>query len=183
MPEFSLRRAPLFALAIGLLLCLICGLAAHAQDSAAGAGSQDETNKQLLQRISELEAKVKQLEEKEASPPPAAAPAPAPAPEPEPVVEQPPVNAVADRLKLLLFGDTGYQIGHYYGPTSTFELGEFDMFATARLTDRVSVLGEVLYTFGEDNFISVDLERLPERLFRRLDRAHSYGHRLLQHGL
>jgi hypothetical protein len=160
MPEFSLRRAPLFALAIGLLLCLICGLAAHAQDSAAGAGSQEEANKQLLQRISELEAKVKQLEEKEASPPPAAAPAPAPAPEPEPVVEQPPVNAVADRLKLLLFGDTGYQIGHYYGPTSTFELGEFDMFATARLTDRVSVLGEVLYTFGEDNFISVDLERL-----------------------
>ena len=148
MPEFSLKTRSPFCPGYRPAPCLFCGLAAHAQDSAAGAGSQEEANKQLLQRISELEAKVKQLEEKEASPPPAAAPAPAPAPEPEPVVEQPPVNAVADRLKLLLFGDTGYQMGHYYGPTSTFELGEFDMFATARLTDRVSV-SEKSYTPSE----------------------------------
>lgn len=164
MPKVSLTRAPLLALAIGLLLCLVCGFATHAQDAPATAGSQDEANKQLLQRIGELEAKVKQLEEKEASPPPAAAASPAPAapaPSPEaPPVEQPQVNAVADRLKLLLFGDTGYQIGHFYGPTSTFELGEFDMFATARLTDRVSTLAEILFTANSNNRVSLDVERL-----------------------
>jgi hypothetical protein len=109
---------------------------------------------------------VKQLEEKEAAgssaPAPSAAPAPAPssAPEPVPVVEQPAANEVAPRLKLLLFGNVGYQIGQYFSPTSSFELGEFDMFATARLTDRVSALAEILFTSQSDNSIGVDVERL-----------------------
>ncbi len=169
MPKISLRLITQLSLGMGLVVgsamclgtCLICAPLVQAQDAPA---SQDDANKQLLERVRELEAKVKQLEEKEAAsapaPAPAAAPAPAPAPEPAPAMEQPQVNAVADRLKLLLFGDTGYQTGHFYGPTSSFEFGEFDMFATARLTDHVSVLGEVLYTASSTNSISLDIERL-----------------------
>ncbi|MBZ5642437.1 MAG: hypothetical protein LAO19_06740 [Acidobacteriia bacterium] len=161
MPKISVSLATQLSLAAGLALCLVCGTAAHGQDSSAG---QDDTNKQLLERVRELEAKVKQLEEHQATasatPPPAPAPAPAPAAEPVAVVEQPQVNAVADRLKLLLFGDAGYQTGHFFGPTSTFEFGEFDIFATARLTDKFSAIGEILYTAGSDNAVKLDIERL-----------------------
>jgi len=138
----------LSTLAIGITLAI----QVSAQDASAAAPSQVDVNKQLLERISELEAKVKQLEEKQARP--------APAPEPAPVVEQPPANVVADRLKLNFFGDLGYQTGHYYGPTNSFEFGEFDMFTTARLSDRLSALGEVLFSSSADNSVAIDIERL-----------------------
>ena len=143
MPMISLRLFKQLGLAIGLALCLVCEPMAHAQDAPANA---DDATKQLLERVRELEAKVKQLQEKgsAATSPPAATGTPVP--EPAPVIEQPPVNEVAARLKLLLFGDTGFQAGRFYGPTNTFEFGEFDMFATARLTDRVSALAEILFT-------------------------------------
>jgi hypothetical protein len=159
MPKIFLRLSTQLSLAIGLALCLIFGTIAQAQNVSA---SQDDATNQLLQRVRELEAKVKQLEERQpaAAAAPAAAPTPAPAPEPVAVVEQPQVNAVADRLKLLLFGDTGYRIGQFYGPTSTFEFGQFDLFATARLSDRLSAIGEILFTSSSDNTIALDVERL-----------------------
>jgi hypothetical protein len=155
MPKISLRLVAQLSLAIGLALCPACGTIVCAQDAPA---SQEDTNKRLLERIRELEAEMKQLKEKLAAP--TAVAAPAPAPEPAPVVEQPQVNEVAPRLKLLFFGDTGYQIGHYFAPTNTFEFGEFDMFATARLTDRVSALAEILFTSSSDNSVGIDVERL-----------------------
>lgn len=157
MPSISLRQASPLWLAIVLTFYLGCGAPARAQDSPT---SQEETIKQLLERVRELEEKVNQLEQTRPSAPAAEPPAPPPAPPPEPVVEQTPVNVVADRLKLLLFGDTGYQMGHFYGPTSTFEFGEFDLFATARISDRVSTLAELLFTSSSDNSIGVDVERL-----------------------
>jgi len=159
MPKNSSRLVTKLGLAVGLVLCLGCGINAQAQQSPA---SPADTNKELLERVRELEAKVKQLEEKQAvaASTPATSPAPAPAPEPVAVVEQPPVNVVADRMKLLLFGDTGYQVGRFYGPTNTFEFGEFDMFATARLTDRISALAEVLFTSTSGNVVGIDVERL-----------------------
>jgi hypothetical protein len=159
MPKIFSRLFTQPGLAIVLALCLVCGTMAQAQDAPANA---DEATKQLLERVRELEAKVKQLEAQQATAAtaPPAPPAPAPAPEPAAVVEQPQVNEVAPRLKLLLFGDTGYQVGHFYGPTSTFEFGEFDMFATARLTERVSALAEILFTSSSDNSVAVDVERL-----------------------
>jgi hypothetical protein len=157
MPKISLRLVTNLGLTTGLILCLATGTAAQDQNAPA---SQDETTKQLQEQVRDLQANVKDLQSKLASVTAAAASPPAAAPEPAPVIEQPPVNAVADRLKLLLFGDTGYQAGHFYGPTSTFEFGEFDMFATARLSDRVSVLAEILFTSNSDNSVGLDIERL-----------------------
>jgi hypothetical protein len=151
MLKISLRLFTQPGLAIGLALCLVCGTIAQAQDAPTIA---DEATKQLLERVRELEAKVKQLEAQQSNS------ATAPALEPAPVIEQPPVNVVADRLKLLLFGDTGYQAGRFYGSNNSFELGEFDMFATARLSDRVTALAEVLFTASSSNSISLDIERL-----------------------
>jgi len=136
--------------ATGLAFCLAAVIPAYAQQTAGSTASQGEINKQLLDRINELESEVKQLKEQ---------PAPAPTPEPVSVVEVRHQNEVAQRLKLNFFGDTGYQIGHFYGPTNTFEFGEFDMFATAHLSDRLSALGEVLFTSSSDNTVGLDLER------------------------
>jgi hypothetical protein len=160
-------------LAIVLSFCLVCSVACRAKDSSP---TPEETTRQLLERVRELEAKVQQLEEREAAmasatepladvktpPTPTLAPvaAPVPAPTAAPAPQESAVNEVAERLKLLYFGDVGYQTGHYYGPTSTFEFGEFNMFATARLTDHISVLADVLLTSNPDNSVDIDMERL-----------------------
>lgn len=158
MATIFLTRTMSLSFTIGLLLFLRPGIGARAQDPAA---SPDDVGQQWVQPAGELEGRANQPGEKEGAeiPAPAATSAPAIPPNAGPAADQP-VNVVADRLKLLLFGDTGYQIGHFYGPTSTFEFGEFDMFATARLTDRVSALAEILFTSSSDNSVSVDVERL-----------------------
>jgi hypothetical protein len=156
---------------IFLALSMLLALSAHAQQPPSTPPSTpmtaDEVNRQLLQRVIDLEAKVKQLEEKQtgsaaaplAAAPAAVAPAPvAPAPEPPPEVEMPTVNEVAPRLKLVVFGDVGAQ-GYTHVP-DTFEFGSLDLFMRARLSEKISVLGEVLFTAESDNSISPDVERL-----------------------
>jgi hypothetical protein len=118
---------------------------ARAQDTSTPAASQDDLNKQLLDRIQQLEKEVQQLKAQ----PPAA---------PEPAVEPPAVNEVAPRLKLNVFGDVGYQ--WYNHVPNTFEFGSLDLFMRARLSDKVSALGEVLFIAQSDNSIGVDVERL-----------------------
>jgi hypothetical protein len=70
----------------------------------------------------------------------------------------PSVNEVAPRLKMVVFGDVGAQ-GYTHIP-DTFEFGSLDLFMRARLSDRVSVLGEVLFIASGDNSIDLDIERL-----------------------
>jgi hypothetical protein len=142
-----------------LVLSLLMGFPSQAQQSPNPPTNQDEVNRQLMRRLQELEDEVKQLKAQQPAAG-AAAPAPAPSPAPEPAVEMPAVNEVAPRLKLNFFGDLGYQIGHYYGPTNAFEMSEFDMFVTARISERVSLLGEILFTPGTDNRVGLDIERL-----------------------
>jgi hypothetical protein len=140
---------------IGLASCL--GFAAQAQQATNTSTSGDDTSKQLLQRIDQLEAKVKQLEEKQAAPPALTA---VPAPATTVIEEEPRPNVVAQRLKFQLFGDIGAQGSDQKGTTNSFQVGSFDMFMAARLSDRASVLGElVVIPFG-DNVVETDLERL-----------------------
>jgi hypothetical protein len=63
-------------------------------------------------------------------------------------------------VQLRLFGDVGYHATDLHGDTNTFYLGSLDMFMTGNLSDRVSVLGEVLFTSAPDNSITPDVERL-----------------------
>src|SRR5579864_5809346 len=101
---------------IGLALCLTFAPSAHTHQASSADASASDTNLQLLQRINQLEAKVKQLEEKQA-----------PAPAPEPVVEGPRVNAVNDRLKFNVFGDVGYRATDRKATPNTFEIGSLDL--------------------------------------------------------
>jgi len=153
----SIKAAPKLSRVVGLAICMMLALSVRAQQSAS-TGGPDDINTQLLRRIDQLEAKVKQLEEKQVAPAPVAlAPAPAPAP-PSPELEMPTVNEIAPRLKMVVFGDVG--AGGYTHVPDTFEFGSLDLFLRARLSDRVSVLGEVLFTAENDNSISPDVERL-----------------------
>jgi hypothetical protein len=135
---------------LGFTLCIMVGLVAHAQQAADAAPNQTDSNQVLLQRINELEGKVKQLQEKQVSEVAA----------PEPAVEQPRVNAVNDRLKLNVFGDVGYETRDLKPSTNTFEIGSLDLFMTAHLSEKVSALAEVLFIAADDNSILPDVERL-----------------------
>lgn len=147
---------------IAFVLCLALAPPAHAQPATNTVTTQDDANQRLLDRINQLEAKVKKLEEKQAAPVSQAAPAPvpeaAPTPEPPAAVEAPTVNEVAPRLKLVVFGDVGAQ-GYTQTP-DTFLFGSLDLFMRARLSDKVFVLGEILFVAQNNNNIRPDVERL-----------------------
>ena len=151
-----------FAHTISVLLVLSCSIAishsAPGQEAGSGPLSQDELNRQLLQRIQELEDQVKQLQQKQPAPAVTTAPLPVPAPAVAPEPEMPTVNEVAPRLKLNVFGDVGY--AWYNHVPNTFEFGSLDLFMTARLSNKVSALGEALFVAQSDNSIGVDVERL-----------------------
>jgi hypothetical protein len=125
---------------------------AQTQPAAGAASSQNDQTQQLLNRLQELEKQVAELKSQAT-----AAPAPAVEPAPEP----PAVNEVNPRLKLNVFGDVGFEANDKKGNVSnTFEIGSLDLFMTSRLSDRFSLLGELLFISSEDNTISPDVERL-----------------------
>jgi len=141
------------------LLFLIVPLVAipvHAQD--APQQTNDEKLQELTKQVQELQAQVRALEAKQANA--AAVPAAAPAVGPEPVLEEPAYTPPAG-IKLRLFGDVGYTASDLRGATNSFYLGSADLFMTGNLSDRVSILGDVLFTSSPvDNGVSVDVERL-----------------------
>ena len=59
-----------------------------------------------------------------------------------------------------MFGDVGYKASDLKPSTNTFRIGSLDLFMTARLSDKVSALGEVLFISQSDNSIGPDIERL-----------------------
>jgi hypothetical protein len=63
VPQQGLHKMPGV---LGLAVCIIMGLVAHAQQ-APDAMPQIDSNQLLLQRINELEVEVKQLQQKQAS--------------------------------------------------------------------------------------------------------------------
>jgi hypothetical protein len=58
------------------------------------------------------------------------------------------------------FGDAVWQETDEPGEANTFSLGQFTLYPTATLSDRLSTLAEIVVEAGEDNFIHVDLERV-----------------------
>jgi type II secretory pathway pseudopilin PulG len=148
-------------LAILALLALLFSQSAYGQD--ASQTTNDQKIQQLMQQVQQLQAQMKALQAQQsnavaAAPPPVVPPAAAPAPVAEPIQETytPPLG-----IKLRLFGDVGFDDSTLKGTTDSFYVGSLDMFMTGQLTDRVSALGEVLFTTSSvDNSISPDVERL-----------------------
>jgi hypothetical protein len=132
--------------------------------------AERDTIRLMSDQIQELQAKVKELEGRlnaiaaatpgpvrDSSVPVAATPLETPPPTPaQESQDDKPIPGV----KLRMFGDVGYEASDQKGETNSFHIGSLDLFLTGALTDRVSVLGEVLFLPVEDNSFEADVERL-----------------------
>ena len=169
----SPRHVLVYGGALALLLVLNQTVTASAYaDDQAHAGER-EALRRMNEQIQELQAKVKELEarlndgkggaspgavESNAPGNPLAKVTPPVAPPFE--AQESPENNSAPSVKLHMFGDVGYEATDQKGVTNSFYIGTLDLFMTGALTDRVSVLGEVLFSPNADNSFGVDVERL-----------------------
>jgi len=58
------------------------------------------------------------------------------------------------------FGDVGWQKTNLPGAADTFSLGQLTLYPTASISDRISVLAEIVLKEGGPNRVTVDLERV-----------------------
>src|SRR5579872_1478439 len=162
-----------------LLPILIFASALSAQQPAPVPTDDHVLIQQLLQRVQELEAEVRQLKAGGVSA--AATPAPA-APVPATTPPAAPIPAVAAaQIPAAVPGETGmhdmnmpglpgmqfrgfsdirYVAGDRKDLANTFSLGQFNLFITSKLSDKFSVLAEMVVEADPTNGMGIDLERL-----------------------
>ena len=172
---------------------LMAAPALLAQEPAASRATDSETVQLLLERVAELEAKVKKMDQLEArvkqlegerQPPVSAPSAPVPsetvpaqamvAPQKETKPEEaPPVPERMDVSETLLrirgFGDINLHGDNRKGDTTSFTLGQLNLFVTSDISERFKFLSEIIFEGGPDNIygvrtgqnntFSVDVER------------------------
>jgi hypothetical protein len=171
---------------VWLLSALLLTTPALAQ-SASGL-EMEPTVQMLLHRIEQLEARVAQLEAgKEvsfpnAAPPVTARPSTSVAPDrdrPQSETENQRVAAETepDRmdvsttwLRMRGFGDINFHGDTQKGDTTSFTLGQLNLFVTSEMSENFKFLGEIVFeggpdniygvTRGENNVFAVDVERL-----------------------
>src|ERR1700674_1061828 len=140
-----------------------------AQQTNAPPDMNPQTAQLLLQRMDQLEATVRELRAALAQAT-AAIPMPTPPqtappsqPEPEPQAEHP-MSEGMDLNKTLLrirgFSDVTLHGSNLKGDTTSFSLGQLDLFITSDLSDRLKLLSEIVFEAGRDNAFGVDVERL-----------------------
>jgi len=178
-----LMQAPLLLLGLFAVSPLVC-----AQQPSEALVSDKEMMQLLLQRISvleaqakkvdQLEARVKELEGAKSQIPPTEKTAVAvpPTATPEPESEAGGEHSMSDRMdvsKTLLrirgFGDTTLHGDTQKGDSTTFTLGQLDLFVTSDISEKFRFLSEIVFeggpdniygvTRGENNAFSVDVER------------------------
>jgi len=170
-----------------LLAMLLVPASSWAQNSGPSSGDHvQEAIAQLVEQIRQLQQqdhdlleRIKALEAKQsqASPVAEAAPAPAAAQSAE---EAPPAQAAVavphDRhdvhgIQFRGFGEVDYQVlnqrqpelgtgGFVPGSAGNFYTGDFGLFLTSRLTNKASVLSEIVFQEGDAQTYHVDLRRM-----------------------
>ena len=173
-----------FCLSLGVLALSAC---AWPQAPAGATDSQGQSVQLLLQRIDQLEARVKQLEAERTGAAANATPAPAQTTPPttqtappsegetEPSQPEPAERERLDFSKTLLrirgFGDVNLRGGNTLtGETTSFSLGQLNLFVTSDVSDKFGFLSEIVFEGGPDNIygqtvgsrntFSVDVERM-----------------------
>jgi hypothetical protein len=170
-------RKRILPLLLGSLLIATVLQAQQPEPSAATVPDR-QTLQLLLQRIGQLEARVKQLESERQS---SAVVTPAPGlaqPSAAPVneLEQQAESTMPERMdvsKTLLrirgFGDMTLHGDTQKGDTTSFSLGQLNLFVTSDISEKFKFLSEIIFeggpdniygvTKGENNTFSVDVER------------------------
>lgn len=157
-----------------LALLLLTVPVASGQQPGSLSSDDHQLIQQLLQRVQDLEAEVQRL--KGEAPPPAPLPpttAAVQAPVTQPLERKPaPMPAAAmggmggmtlpgtEGLQFRGFSDAGFSATDQKGSHSTFSHGAFNLFMTSKVTDKVSVLAELLFEFDPSNGVHTDLERM-----------------------
>src|SRR5467141_3369970 len=141
----------------------------YAQQTNAPSDMNPQTAQLLLQRMDQLEATVRELRAALAqataaipkpTPPQAAPPS---QPEPEPQAEHATSEGM-DLNKTLLrirgFGDVTLHGSNLKGDTTSFSLGQLDLFITSDVSEKLKFLSEIVFEAGQDNAFGVDVERM-----------------------
>lgn len=150
------------------------GVAAAAQESAEQSQLQ-----QLMRRVEELEGQVRELRARgdvAAAAPPSTAPqeaAAATAKEAARAQEEEQARAAAiggeaheghagagPRLQIQGFADVNYRASNGRGTTNAFSLGQLDLFITSQLSEKFSVVSELILEAKRDNSFEFEIHRL-----------------------
>jgi hypothetical protein len=152
-----------------LLLAMVVNSAAVWAQQSNGADADKQTIQLLLQRIDKLESQVARLNAAVQQTPPAAPasgtpPSPAPSEtQPEMESEMQPEAAAVDFSKTLLrirgFADIDLHGDNRKGDTTSFTLGQLNLFVTSDISEKFKFLSEIVFEAGRDNAFGVDLER------------------------
>src|SRR4029077_15819294 len=178
-PARARRTSTGWALAL-TLAALLGAPVLRAQQAADGADSDKQTIQMLVRRVEQLEARVAQLESGKSSAA-AAAPAQAPAPSPAPASapaetpaagpaeesETKSAHTMAERmdtsntlLRIRGFGDVNLHGGDQRRTTTSFALGQVDLFVTSDVSEKFKFLSEIVFEADPTNSFGVDIERL-----------------------
>src|SRR5882724_2743721 len=159
--------------ALVMLAFLASAGIARAQQATDGAESDRQTIQILLRRVEQLEARVSQLEA--AKTPVASIPEPGeasgqattpPAP-PESEPEGKSTHGMAERMdtnstlmRIRGFGDVTFHGSDRKGDTTSFTLGQLNLFVTSDISERFKLLSEIVFEADTHNAVGVDIERL-----------------------
>jgi len=180
----SLRGRTLSGLALFLFLAVISAPLLRAQQTDAPSNSNKQSEEALLQRVVQLEARLKEVEAALAkaqpgaapaasAPPSAAAPTFTASPAPQEATRVPQLQAEQTEqepmdLNRTLLRIRGYSDVNLHGstlrgdPASTtaFGLGQVNLFVTSDVSDKFKFLSEIVFEAGSDNAFGVDVERM-----------------------
>jgi hypothetical protein len=173
-----------------LVLLLIPASSWAQNGSPGSGDPDQETILQLVQQIKQLQRqdrdlqeRIRTLEAKQAQAAPATnadstPPASPPAPQPAEQTTPPPAPAAAPGdwhdvhgIQFRGFGEVNYQVlnqrmpelatyGFVPGSAGSFYTGDFGLFLTSRLTNKTSVLSEIIFEEGDAQSYRVDLRRM-----------------------
>lgn len=156
-----------------LAVILMTAPALLGQESGPAAASDAEAMRLLLQRVAELEAKVKKIDQLEArvkqlegekqamvsSPIDPVATQTTAAVEKQAEPQEPPVPERMDVSKTLLrmrgFGDINLHGDNQKGHTTSFTLGQLNLFVTSDISERFKFLSEIIFEGGPDNIYGI----------------------------
>jgi hypothetical protein len=141
---------------------------------AEGANDEREIITQMRSQIAALEARIREIETRQAEgssqhQPAQAAPAtatiaagPTAAATNHPAddLDHDEMSSGTPRLQIQGFADMNFRASDQKGTTNAFVLGQLDLFLTSRLSEKFSVLGELIVEAGADNDFSFEIHRL-----------------------
>ncbi|HEV8487304.1 MAG TPA: hypothetical protein VGV87_27395 [Blastocatellia bacterium] len=139
--------------------------AVPAQQSAADPNDR-ETIKQLLKRVEELEARLKRMEARQTEAATVTPDAAAPAGIAKEAETQPSHTGLdhmrgnSPALQIRGFSDVTFHASDLRGDKQSFAIGQFDLFITSRLSEKLSVLAELVLEANDRNEFGFEAERM-----------------------